>query len=112
MLATMPSKLYALTHSILDMDRRGGSLIQKDDNTVIAYDLSDICISDIYAMFLDVGGVTVHVKTMSSGIGGFFVLIEQKKELCILKSAEFLFLLECIGIFVICSSYAQVAMIY
>ena len=103
----MPSKLYELTHATLDIGTRGGILIQKDDYTVIAYEIPDLCVSDIYYMFAGIQGVTVHVKAVSSGMGGLFVVVEQKPEINILKSAEFLFLLECISIFAVCYSYAR-----
>lgn len=103
----MPSKLYQATYNVLNIDTRGGIVIQKDDSTVIAYDITHVCMDDINALFCNVGGISVNVKAMNVSSGGFMVIVERNNNVCLWKSAEFLFLLLCLVMLVISFAYAQ-----
>lgn len=104
----MSSKLFQAIYSLLDIDHRGGTLIQKDDNVIIAYDIPQIDASDVLAISNSLGGVAIHIKSSNVSSGGFVVIIEQKFIACVWKSAEFVFLVQCLILLVISYAYAQV----
>lgn len=105
----MPSKFFQQIRTLLDIDSHGGTLIQKDDYTLIAYDILTVNASEIDALLQCVGGCSIEIRQSNCSVSGFLVVIHQHNHMPIWRSADFFFLIQCLVLLVVSYTYAQVA---